>query len=60
MTDEIAQLLKSLHLHAMAECLDEELAAAQNTQLSTASRLSATQERCLPSVPRSLGDSTHG
>jgi len=34
MTDEIAQLLKSLHLRAIAECLDDEVAAAEKAQLS--------------------------
>ena len=34
MTDEIAQLLKSLHLARIAEILDEELANAQTADLS--------------------------
>lgn len=34
MTDEMAQLLKSLHLTRIAEILDEELANAQKTDLS--------------------------
>ena len=34
MTDEIAQLLKSLHLRAFAEILDDELANAEKGQLS--------------------------
>ena len=34
MTDEIAQLLKSLHLRAIAERLDEELAAAATSEIS--------------------------
>lgn len=34
MTDEIAQLLKNLHLGRIAEVLDEELAAAERSQLS--------------------------
>ncbi len=34
MTDEIAQLLKSLHLRAFAESLDDELAHAEKSQLS--------------------------
>jgi hypothetical protein len=34
MTDEMAQLLKSLHLARVAEILDEELANAEKASLS--------------------------
>lgn len=34
MTDELAQLLKALHLRAIADILDDELAAAEKSELS--------------------------